>query len=275
MVNLDIVDKKGKLSFEDFIEIIRMLRAPGGCPWDREQTHKSIRNDFLEEAYEAADAIDNSDDEALCEELGDVLLQIALHSQIASEEGSFDISDVIDTVGRKMILRHPHVFGEVKVKNSEEVLSNWDKIKMEEKSQNTATDTLRSVPLAFPALMRAQKVQKRAAKVGFDWADYHGAAQKIEEETAEIKKAIENKSDTEIMEEFGDLLFSVVNLSRFLKINSEEALSRATDKFINRFEKVEALAVERGIDMKNSSLTELDKLWDEIKGAKAFKPEPA
>lgn len=265
MLNLDVASQKDKFNFEDFIEIIRMLRAPGGCPWDREQTHKSIRNDFLEEAYEAADAIDNSDDTALCEELGDVLLQIALHSQIASEEGAFNISDVIDTVARKMILRHPHVFGEVEVKNSDEVLSNWDKIKMEEKSQHTATDTLKSVPRAFPALMRAAKVQKRAAKVGFDWDDYHGAAAKLSEETAELKAAIESGSDAEIMEEFGDLLFSAVNLSRFLKINAEESLARATDKFIDRFEKVEALALERGIDMQNSSLEELDKLWDEAK----------
>lgn len=265
MLNLNVVNKKDKFSFEDFIEIIRMLRAPGGCPWDREQTHKSIRNDFLEEAYEATDAIDTSDDEALCEELGDVLLQIALHSQIASEENSFDITDVIDTVAKKMIIRHPHVFGDVKVANSEEVLSNWDKIKMVEKSQHTATDTLKSVPRAFPALMRAAKVQKRAAKVGFDWNDYRGAAEKIEEETAELKSAIENNNDANIMEEFGDLLFSVVNLSRFLKINAEEALNRATDKFTDRFEKVENLAISRGIDMKSSTLEELDKLWDEVK----------
>lgn len=265
MLNLNMLDKKGKLNFEDFIEIIRLLRAPGGCPWDREQTHKSIRNDFLEEAYEAVDAIDNSDSGALCEELGDVLLQIALHSQIACEDGSFDISDVIDTVARKMIIRHPHVFGEVKVDSSEEVLSNWDKIKMEEKSQYTVTDTLKSVPRAFPALMRAAKVQKRASKAGFDWDNYLGAAQKIEEETAELKKVIETGGSAEITEEFGDLLFSVVNLSRFLKINSEQALSLATDKFINRFELVEKLALKRGIDMKDATLEELDRLWDEIK----------
>ena len=265
MVNLDVVNKNEKLSFEDFIEIIRLLRAPGGCPWDREQTHKSIRNDFLEEAYEAVDAIDTEDDSALCEELGDVLLQVALHSQIASEENSFDITDVIDTVARKMVLRHPHVFGDVKVADSQEVLSNWDKIKNVEKNMSSATDTLRSVPNAFPALMRAQKVQKRAAKAGFDWDDYEGAFDKIGEETAELKKAINGGNQTEIFEEFGDLLFSCVNVSRFLKINSEEALSAATNKFINRFSKVEALAVERGIDMKTTSLEELDKLWDEAK----------
>lgn len=265
MVNLNAVGKNEKLSFDDFVEIIRLLRAPGGCPWDREQTHKSIRNDFLEEAYEAADAIDTSDDAALCEELGDVLLQIALHSQIASEENSFDISDVIDTVARKMILRHPHVFGDITVENSDEVLSNWDKIKMQEKSQLTVTDTLKSVPMAFPALMRAQKVQKRAAKAGFDWDECGGAMDKIGEESAELKQAIEVGDQAEIFEEFGDLLFSVVNVSRFLKINSEEALSRATDKFISRFETVERLANERGIDMKNTSIAELDKLWDEAK----------
>lgn len=265
MVNLDVVNKEGKLSYEEFIEIIRVLRAPGGCPWDREQTHKSIRNDFLEEAYEAIDAIDNADDTALCEELGDVLLQIALHSQIASEENSFDISDVIDTVARKMVLRHPHVFGDVKVADSEEVLSNWDKIKNTEKNMLSATDTLRSVPAAFPALMRAQKVQKRAAKAGFDWDECSGAFDKIGEETAELKKAIRGGDQAEIFEEFGDLLFSCVNVSRFLKINSEEALNSATNKFISRFAKVEELANERGIDMKTAPLSELDKLWDEAK----------
>lgn len=265
MVNLDVVDKKDKLNFEDFVEIIRRLRAPGGCPWDREQTHKSIRNDFLEEAYEAADAIDNSDNEALCEELGDVLLQVVLHSQIAKDENEFDISDVIDTVARKMILRHPHVFGEVIAETSEEVLSNWDKIKMEEKAMYTATDTLKSVPVAFPALMRAAKVQKRAAKVGFDWDEIGGPLSKIEEETGELREAINSENTEEIFEEFGDLLFAAVNVSRFLKVNAEEALNKATNKFITRFENVEKLAIERGIDMEKSSLEELDKLWDEAK----------
>ncbi len=265
MVHLDIVDKKDKFNFDEFIEIIRILRSPGGCPWDIEQTHKSIRNDFIEEVYEVADAIDKSSSADLCEELGDVLLQVALHSQMAKEEKEFDISDVIDTVARKMILRHPHVFGDVQVENSAEVLSNWDKIKMVEKSQQSATDTLKSVPNAFPALMRAAKVQKRAAKAGFDWDDYKGAFEKIEEETKELKNAIENGSNAEMFDEFGDLLFSAVNVSRFLKIDSEEALNHATNKFINRFEKVENLARERGIDMKTASLEELDKLWDEIK----------
>ncbi len=265
MVNLEITNKQGKYTFEEFVEIVRLLRAPGGCPWDREQTHKSIRNDFLEETYEAADAIDTADDTALCEELGDVLLQVALHSQIASEEESFNISDVIDTVARKMILRHPHVFGEVQVENSDEVLSNWDKIKMAEKSQETATDTLKSVPQAFPALMRAQKVQKRAAKAGFDWSEVEGPLLKVEEETAELKNAVKIGNAEEIFEEFGDLLFSAVNVSRFIGVNSEEALSAATNKFISRFAKVEQLAISRGIDMKTASLETLDKLWDEVK----------
>ena len=265
MVHLDIVGKKDKFSFEEFIEIIRILRSPGGCPWDIEQTHKSIRNDFIEEVYEVADAIDRSSATDLCEELGDVLLQVALHSQMAKEDKEFDISDVIDMVARKMILRHPHVFGSVQVKDSAEVLSNWDKIKMVEKSQQSATDTLKSVPNAFPALMRAAKVQKRAAKAGFDWDSYKGALEKIEEETKELKNAIEKGDAAEINDEFGDLLFSAVNVSRFLKIDSEEALNNATNKFINRFEKVEKLAIERGIDMKTASLKELDKLWDEIK----------
>ena len=265
MVNLNVVDKRDKLNFEDFVEIIRMLRAPGGCPWDREQTHKTIRNDFLEEAYEAADAIDNSDSEALCEELGDVLLQVVLHSQIAKEENEFDICDVIDTVARKMILRHPHVFGEVKVKDSAEVLSNWDKIKMDEKSMHSATDTLKSVPAAFPALMRAAKVQKRAAKVGFDWDEIEGPLSKLSEETDELKEAMKSGNSEEISEEFGDLLFAAVNVSRFLKVNAEESLNKATNKFISRFEKVEKLANERGIVMENTSLEELDKLWDEAK----------
>lgn len=265
MLNLNVEDKNRKFTFEDFSEIIRILRAPGGCPWDREQNHFSIRNNLLEESYEVIDAICTNDNGALCEELGDVLLQVVMHSQMAAEDGAFDISQVIDTVARKMILRHPHVFGDVSVENSEEVLSNWDKIKMKEKSQQSITDTLKSVPKAFPSLMRAQKVQKRAAKAGFDWEEMQGPLDKIDEETAELKEAIKKGNTEEITEEYGDLLFSAVNLSRFLKIDSEEALTKATEKFISRFEKLEKTANERGIDINSSSLEELDRLWNEAK----------
>ncbi len=265
MVNLNMVGSIEKFTFEDFIEIIRILRSPQGCPWDREQTHESIRNDFIEETYEVADAIDNSDNDALCEELGDVLLQVALHSQIASDNGQFNISDVINSVAKKMIIRHPHVFSNVSVENSAEVLKNWDKIKMQEKSQSTVTDTLTSVPMAFPALMRAAKVQKRAAKVGFDWPDLNGPMDKLAEETAELKEALEINNEQQIFEEFGDLLFSVVNISRFIGVNAEQALNFATNKFISRFSVLEKIALERGVDIKNASLKQLDALWDEAK----------
>lgn len=265
MVNLELEKGTEKFGFEEFVEIIRILRSPGGCPWDREQTHKSIRNDFIEEVYEVADAIDNSDSHALCEELGDVLLQVVLHSRIAEEQKDFDISDVIDNVARKMIIRHPHVFGDVKVGSTDDVLNNWDKIKMQEKSQQSITETLTSVPMAFPALLRAAKVQKRAAKAGFDWNDEQGPIDKIDEEAAELKSALLSGNQNDIFEEYGDLLFSLVNLSRFLKVDSEESLNAATNKFISRFSIVEDLANKRGIDMKSASLQELDKLWDEAK----------
>ncbi|MBO5725852.1 MAG: nucleoside triphosphate pyrophosphohydrolase [Clostridia bacterium] len=258
-------NKKEKYSFEDFKEIIKILRSPGGCPWDREQTHKTIRNEFIEETYEAVDAIDRDDATDLCEELGDVLLQIMLHSQIASEEGEFDVEDVIDGVAKKMVLRHPHVFGDVSVDNTAQVLENWDKIKRNEKHQSSYTDTLKSVPMAYPALMRAQKVQKRAGKVGFDFPDITEPLNKLDEEKSEFLEAVASGDKDAIFEEFGDLLFTLVNISRFLKIDSEEALQKASDKFIKRFEAVENAAVNQNKDMKEMSLAELDSLWDDIK----------
>ncbi len=265
MVKVYSKAKGGKYSFDDFVEIVRILRSPGGCPWDIEQTHNSIRNSFVEEAYEAVDAIDRGDDKDLCEELGDVLLQIVLHSQMADEEKAFNIGDVIDGVCRKMILRHPHVFGEVKVDSTDTVLENWDNIKMQEKHQQSYTDTLKSVPMAFPALLRAAKVQKRASKVGFDWKDASGAFCKVTEELGELSRAAENNENDSIFEEYGDLLFSAVNVSRFLGIDPEQALHSATDKFIARFEGVETLAGSEGIDIKDCGSDKLDKLWREVK----------
>lgn len=250
---------------EDLLYIMKILLGPNGCQWDREQTHQSIRNDLLEEAYETADAIDNFDNVGLCEELGDLLLQVVFHSELSNRENEFNFCDVTDGICKKLINRHPHVFGEVDVKTSEEILNNWDKIKKVEKSQETYTDTLKSVPRAFPALMRAQKVQKRAAKAGFDWDKTEQVLSKVHEETAELEEAIKSGNSQQITEEFGDLLFSMVNLSRFIKVNSEQALSEATDKFTNRFEKVEKEVSKSGRDMAELSLEELDEIWDKVK----------
>ena len=256
---------KKKFNIDDLLEIMRNLRKPGGCPWDREQDHHSIRNDFIEETYEAIDAIDRESTVDMCEELGDVLLQVVFHSQIEAEKNGFDFQDVCDGICKKLIERHPHVFGEISVKNSREVLENWDKIKQKSKHQTTFTDTLKSVPMSFPALMRADKVQKRAKKAGFDWDNVKDASKKLDEELEEFKEALLENDGTHAEEEFGDLLFSMVNVSRFMGINSEKALHAATDKFINRFEKTEIIAQKKGIDMKKSSLETLDRLWEEAK----------
>lgn len=257
--------QKPKYGFEDLLQIMKMLRAPGGCPWDREQTHKSIRQNFIEETYEVIEAIDTEDRELLKEELGDVLLQVVFHSEMESEVGSFDINDVCDGICKKLIVRHPHIFADVKADTTDEVLSNWDKIKMQTKSQKTQSDAMDSVSKSLPSLMRSEKLQKKAAKVGFDWPDVSGALQKVEEETQELKKAIEDGDKKGMEEKLGDLLFSVVNVSRFLRVDSEEALYHACDKFTNRFRMVEALAKERGIAMESAPLSLLDSLWDEVK----------
>lgn len=256
---------KNNYNIDDFLHIMKLLRSPGGCPWDIEQTHKSIRKNLIEETYEVIEAIDKDDTTLLCEELGDLLMQIIFHTQMEEEKGTFTFDDVCDGICKKLIVRHPHVFGDVTVNDSGEVLKNWDEIKRKTKGQKTTGESMQSVPRELPALMRAQKLQQKAAKVGFDWDDISGAIEKIGEETNELKSAVE-KNDTENqIEELGDLLFSVVNVSRFIKCDSEEALTFASDKFLNRFIKVEQLAAEREIDMKSSSLEELDRLWDEAK----------
>ena len=258
-------DYKDKYTVSDLLEIIHLLRSPDGCPWDKVQTNESIRLNVLEEAYEAADAIDKNDDGALCEELGDLLMQIAFHADIARDENRFDFDDVADGVCKKLIHRHPHVFADGSADTPEAVLKKWDEIKQQEKSQTTATDTLRAVPDAFPALMRAQKVQKRAKKAGFDWDNAQGAWDKLSEEAAELKQAAASGDRDAVSDELGDLLFSAVNVSRFVGADAEDSLNRATDKFIDRFAKVEQLCIERGVDMKTASIDELDKLWDEAK----------
>ena len=248
-------------TLEDLVRIIRILRSENGCPWDKVQTHESIRMDMLEEAYEAADAIDKKDMKNLCEELGDVLMQVVFHAEIETEQGGFTMADVIQ--GEKMVYRHPHVFGNGKADTAEEVLVNWEELKKKEKQQETQTEVMRSVPDALPALIRARKVQKRAADVGFDFPVTANAMQKVYEEVQELEQAVQENG--EIEEEFGDILFALVNISRFLKINPEFALTKAIKKFINRFEYIEKSALSEGKALSEMSLEEMDLLWNEAK----------
>lgn len=260
---------KKEYSFNDFVDIIRQLRAPNGCPWDREQTHGSLRSCLIEEAYETADGIDTfektGDYENLCEELGDLLLQVIMHGVIAEEEKNFSIQDIIDGISEKMIRRHPHVFGDAQADTSKEVLNNWEEIKKEEKSEAQVSDGMIRVARALPSTIRAQKVQKKAAKVGFDFPSYEEAEKKVIEELKELSEARESGDLAHQDEEYGDLLFSVVNLSRFLQLNVENSLTNATDKFINRFVSVEKLALSEGRDLNQMSIEELDALWGRIK----------
>ena len=249
---------------EDLVQIIRILRDPEtGCPWDKVQTHASIRKNFLEETCEALEAIDADDADMLREELGDVLMQVVFHAEIETEQGGFTISDVIQGICEKMVYRHPHVFGNGKADTAEEVLVNWEELKKKEKQQETQTEVMRSVPDALPALIRARKVQKKAAEVGFDFPVTADAMQKVYEEVRELEQAVQENG--EIEEEFGDILFALVNISRFLKINPEFALTKAIKKFINRFEYIEKSALLQGKALSEMSLEEMDLLWDEAK----------
>jgi len=256
---------KTKYSVDDLVEIIRLLRTPDGCPWDREQTHQSIKKNFIEETYEVVEAINKDSAEMLREELGDVLMQILLHTQMEAEKNSFDFYDVVDELAKKLIIRHPHVFGDEVCKSADDVLKTWDRVKTQTKNQKTITQAMDAIPRELPALMRAQKVQSKAAKVGFDWENISGAVEKIHSECDEFEQALENNDSENAVEELGDLLFSCVNASRFIKADAEEALTAASDKFIRRFKVVEELSIKRGIDMKAASLEQLDALWDEAK----------
>lgn len=256
---------KDKYNIDDLLEIMDILRSPGGCPWDSEQTHKSIKKDFIEETYEVIEAINKDDKELLKEELGDVLLQVAFHAQIEKEQGSFDFCDVADGICKKLIERHPHVFAKVSVSGTNEVLDNWDTIKRKSKGQKTQGSSMLKVPKELPALMRAQKVQSKAKKAGFDWDDVSGAFEALESEIQELRNAMKTGDKDNIKEEMGDLLFSAVNISRFIDVDSEEALTQSNEKFISRFVQVEKLCEERNINMNESSVEELDVLWNEAK----------
>ncbi len=256
---------KDRYDIDDLIQLVTVLRAPGGCPWDREQTHQSIKKNFIEETYEVVEAINKDDAESLKEELGDILLQVALHAEMEHERGSFDFNDVANDICQKLVIRHPHVFGDVVANNEKEALDSWDAIKLKTKGMKKQSESMLKVPREFPALMRAQKIQSKAAKAGFDWNSVDGAFLKLFEEINELKDALKKGSQSSVEDEFGDVLFSCVNIARFIDVDSEEALTSATDKFMNRYVLVEKLAEEKGVDMKNSLIDELDVLWDEAK----------
>lgn len=258
-------DKNKKYNFKDLVSIMSMLRSENGCPWDREQTHESLEKCLIEECYEVLHAIREKDTENLCEELGDLLLQVVFHSEIAKEYDGFNIGDVVNGITKKMVHRHPHIFESDVCNTSNEVLSNWDKIKMTEKNQKTYTDVLKDIPMNFTALMRAQKLQEKVKKVGFEFSSIEETILKVEEEYREVLKAYKSGNNKEIEEEIGDLLFSIVNFSRFLRVNPEICLTNTIEKFIKRFEYIENQVLNQGKTLTESSLEEMDRLWIEAK----------
>lgn len=252
-------------SVEGLMQVMRRLRAPGGCPWDAEQTHETLKKSLLEECYEVIDAIDRKDPDDLCEELGDLLLQIAFHIVIEEERAAFTLRDVATGISNKMIFRHPHVFGSAHVENSDEVLVNWEKLKKEEKHQSTVASAMDSVPKSFPALLRAYKIQKKAADVGFDWPSAEEALPKVYEEADEVMDALDSGDKAHLEDEIGDLFFAAVNVARLKKVDPDLALTAATDKFEKRFKLTEKLILEDGKRFEDMSLPEMDRYWDRAK----------
>jgi tetrapyrrole methylase family protein/MazG family protein len=247
------------------IDIITRLRAPGGCPWDREQTHSSLLPCLLDESYEFFEAVDENSPEKMKEELGDLLLQVVLHAQMGSEAGDFTIEDVAHGICEKLIRRHPHVFGNVEVSSSAEVLINWEQIKKTEKGKEHRKYLVDDIPEAMPALFRAEKIQRRVARVGFDWQDADPAMDKVEEEFAEFREALADNDQAHATEELGDILFALVNVARHKGMCAEEALRAANNKFIRRFKYIEDTCSATGVDITKASLEELDRFWEEGK----------
>ncbi len=245
--------------------VMEKLRSENGCPWDKEQDHKTLRKYLIEESYEVIDAIDRCDDDDLKEELGDLLLQVVFHAQLGKERGVFAFPEVADTISEKMVRRHPHVFGNIHCETSDDVLVNWAAIKEEEKKSKGKESRRLDIPPTFPALYRAQKVQKKAAEVSFDWDNDDDIKAKIKEETAEVEDAIEKGSIENIKDEIGDLLFAVVNWSRYLHIDAEEALRESTEKFRRRFYTMEDAISAEGKDLSAMELPEMDAYWDKVK----------
>lgn len=256
------ISKNTVYNVNNLCRTVKLLRGPDGCPWDRKQTHESVRQCVIEEAYEVVDAIDNQDIDNLVEELGDLLFQVVFHAEIGSEDGYFNFKDIVTNVCNKMYSRHPHVFGQIKANNVDEALNSWELAKQKEKKLNTYTENLRNVPKSLSPLSRSYKIQKRAADVGFDWPDERGAITKIKEELFEFIEEYNNLDFDKMEGEFGDLLFAMVNFARFMKINPDVALNRTINKFINRFEFIETNAPK---DLKEMTLEEMDELWEKSK----------
>lgn len=259
------MELKDKYTIEDLIRIVKRLREPDGCPWDKVQTHQSIKKSMIEETYEAIDALDSGNDHAFANELGDVLLQVVFHAVMADERGAFDFDDVVTEICTKLITRHTHVFGEDRAGNEEEALTNWEKNKKKEKKISTCTGVLRDVPKYFPALMRAEKIQKKARGFGFDWDNIDDVFDKINEEITELKEAVPSGDSAHIREEYGDLLFAVVNLGRFIGNDPETSLAAASDKFINRFEMMEKIANDENKKLEDMKTDEMNELWERVK----------
>ncbi len=259
--------------FSRLVDIMERLRAPGGCPWDRAQSRQDLKPYLVEETYEVLDAIEQGDASMLCEELGDLLLQVVFHAEIAREEGAFTVDDVCKAINDKLVRRHPHVFGEVKADTPDQVLQNWEAIKSEEKAEKAAgregdveaTSVLSGVPKVLPALLKAYRLQQKAARVGFDWAERQQVEDKVREEWGEINEAVASGDKDHVREELGDFLFALVNLSRFLDIDPEDALQLANGKFVRRFQGIESEAKARGRDIHGMTLDEMDEIWNAIK----------
>lgn len=256
---------KALRNFYDLVNIMDVLRGEEGCPWDLEQDHKTLKKCLIEECYEVLEAIDEDDENKLIEELGDVLLQVVFHAKIGKDEGFFNIYDITEIICEKMISRHPHIFGKIKLDTTQEVLDNWESIKKKENNFENYTQILEHIPKNLPALMRAEKVQKKAAKVGFDWKNVEPALDKVKEEYFEVKEVYNSNNREKIIDELGDLIFATVNVCRFLNIDPEEAVTHTTNKFIKRFSFIETKAQEQGLSLENMTLEEMDGLWEQAK----------
>ena len=256
---------KEKYDLADFIRIIDVLRSPGGCPWDIKQTHESLKRNAVEEAWEVCDAIDEGSMEHLREELGDLLMQVIFHASIEKEKGGFDLDDVSDEAVKKLIHRHPHVFADTKADTPEEVLANWDAIKRADRGQKSAASAMDGIPKGLPGLMRSEKIQNKAAKLGFDWPNVTGALDKLREEVGELQEGIDANDLENIKEELGDVLFSAVNVARFYKLDSEEIMRAACEKFIRRFRFMEEKAAERGLELTELSLGQQEEIYQQAR----------